>query len=562
MPYSLYELFILSTILLSFGAIVAYCSYIKSQQKQFAYEQQYVFFQNIPQISLKPQSLLDKLAYIGLLFIIIFLLWNNFYDIGIKHFDSVLYIDNFACNLKTIYIHNFLGRFTIFSQQDWGLLAPIMYLLDCNYYFPFTWVSVQFLLTVYLLVKIIPFQNIFYKIIATCLIIGNASFLIPFTNLIIPERNALFLITLFLYCYIRFYQTQKIRYMLWAICSANVALYFKEPIFLFLGGFAGTMLLINILSDKKNLKTIITNPLNLTKKYPMEFLLLSICTLFILLYALNSESLMPDANGYAGGSFQTSYMAFIIKRLFIYPYPLFWLSLAMPIIYLIDYKNYQKNAFSIALFVGGLLYLILITLFRFDSLYYYAAPTTIIILALCFYLKNLSLPTQLHRKFVASGLIAFILFSTPFIAKNLVNATIHEKIIQYQLSAFKENLPFKQNESIKIFNYTRYKGTSITYAMGIAFSILSNLSADPAFHLYGFGACYGSSDRKECSKADHFNPNDYDAIVFWRDHISDAEWQKLYAQYGARMEKITHFPRYITLLNQDKGFHLYMINNL
>ena len=561
-------LFLLFAILLSFVAIILICHYIKPHQEKFDYQPQYDFFQNISQISLKPQSLMESLAYLGLFSIILFLLWNNLYPVGIKHFDAISYIELNVCNLNPIHIHlSESHRFFPMAAQEWNLLAPIMSLSDCSFYIPYALVSIQFIITIYLLIKIIPFQNLFYRLFAAAFIIGNSAFLIPFTNLVIHERNVLFLIVLFLYFYIKFYQTKKFSYIIYALCAANASLYFKEPTFLLVSGFAGTMLLINIFQNKIQITDILKQPISFIKKHPIESMLLISSFIFSVLYILYTKILFSGQEVYAAAFFQINYIGFIIKRLFINPYPLFWLTLIMPLIYLIDYKNYQKNSFSIALFVGGLCYLILLTIFRLDKLYFYALPTLCMMLAACFYLNNLSLPKKAHRKLLISVLALFILSAIPFTLKNLNYNIGKEKIRQSQrldlTKTFQHDLSLNLDSGSKIFYYIGTtndpnQNRDHIYWHDIIGRILHLAVNDNDIHITSI--CL-KHNVQNCIATKDYTPDDYDVSVFWQDIIPKAEWQKLKTQYGDQMEKITHFPKWIQWSKEDKGHHIYIINN-
>jgi hypothetical protein len=66
---------------------------------------------------------------------------------------------------------------------------------------------------------------------------------VSFCNIVVPERNQLMLLALCLLCYIAYQNGRLMPFAFLSLIFANVALYFKEPTSLFLGGFAVVQLL-------------------------------------------------------------------------------------------------------------------------------------------------------------------------------------------------------------------------------------------------------------------------------------------------------------------------------
>ncbi len=272
---------------LNFIGTITYYLYIRKYQTIFAYETEKSFFQTNINFSLTPRYWQDFIAYALLCLIIAFIFFDNFNDIGIKNFDALRHIEDLPCTLNINNIHiNWSNRFIPLNFQEWNILSPIMNITDCNYYLLFTLITLQFFITAYLLIHIIPFEKLAFKIMGASFIVINASFFIPFSALVFPDRNTLFLITIFLYCLINFYKTQKLPYLLIAFIATNIAMYYKEPIFLYLLGFAGTSLLLKLTNQQIKLIDFFQKPLKLIKQYPIEFILIAQGLFFLFLYIL------------------------------------------------------------------------------------------------------------------------------------------------------------------------------------------------------------------------------------------------------------------------------------
>ncbi len=554
------EFILLLIIASSFLGIIAYYCYIKKHIGAF-YQSEKAYFSG-HSVSLKPQSLSDICAYILLFIIIGFLIWNNFFPIGFKHFDTILTFDELTCNLKIFPIQiNWQNRFVPFSQQEWSALSPILTLSNCTAYIPFFLITLQFIATVFLLINIIPFEKIAFKLIATSIIIVNSSFLIPFNNVMIPDRNTLFLIILFLYCLINFFKTEKPIYLLFAFICANIALYYKEPISIYLSAFAGTSLLFKLYHRQISFADI---PLSLIRKTPIEFLLIFISILFLTLYVVFNFIVFDIDTTY--GANQTNYGDYLITQFA--RYPLFLMIIVMGLAYIIDYKNLAKQKFSVMLFIGGLSYALAIIYLKFSHLYYFGIAEMSILLAACYYLKNMAwqknLKWQKNTWQVFTMLIvAFMIFDAVKSVQNLTNDIQTEKIQQYQMRAFKNNLPLDVTKINKIFHYSvpSSNDDDSAYAVSNHFLMLKNITPTYDFHLSSFQPCYKRDLEKQttqlkCIQTDKWQPDAYDFTIFWRNRIDDATWQSLQAQYGDNMQQITNFPSW---LGDTTRYNIYVL---
>lgn len=141
-----------------------------------------------------------------------------------------------------------IGRFTPLSMQEFNALLAMtgkvtprmMHLL----------VGLQFLIFIFLLQNLFQktIKNIKYKSymnLFLVFLVFSPGFVTAFLRLFVPERSVLFFFLLFLYFFIRYQENQKLFYAVAGLLSANLALYYKEPVFLMLGVFAFSHLLFN-----------------------------------------------------------------------------------------------------------------------------------------------------------------------------------------------------------------------------------------------------------------------------------------------------------------------------
>ncbi|MCH9844337.1 MAG: hypothetical protein K0U39_02405 [Alphaproteobacteria bacterium] len=557
-------------LLLIFGviciAIVIFYRLIKNNLPNI-YQTEKTFFSQFGNISLKPNSVFDYIAYLILLSVFALMIWNNFFPSGFKHFDTIGYVSEIACNFETIPLQIDWGRrFFPFAHQEWRVLSPLLAITNCSPYILFLLVTAQYFITAYLLFYIIPFEKLALRLITLAFIISNASFFIIFSSVIINDRNSLFLVVAFLYCFIYFFKTEKPIYLLVAFLCANTALYFKEPIFIYLISFAFTSFCFHLYQKQFRLIDIFS-PIALIRKQPIEILLplLSLC--FASLWFIFAFILHPATETY--GANDASYLSYILNRL--QDYPLFALIILMIIGYIIDYKNIQRHQFSLILFIGGLFYAVAISLLKANHFYYYCISELSILLAACYYLNNIS--WQKHLKWQKNKWLAFAVLISVFILFDSIKSAHHlvvdmrkHGITQHRINVLQNHLPLDATKTNKIFYYNNKNNNQI-YDNSVIFSTIKTIAPTPAFHFYSFQTYYQHylEDQTEQSKwtqinekTEQWNPDDYDFTIFARNRIDDATWQSLQAQYGDKMQKITNFPLW---LGNKQYYDVYILQN-
>ena len=110
------------------------------------------------------------------------------------------------------------------------------------------------------------------------------SFVISFFGLIFPERDLLFWLGVFLVCVQRFAHTRSLSALWGALFAAQFALYYKEPVFLLIGGFAFIRLLLYGRREPGLLRR--GQLLAFLKGHSLEVALLIQSAAFLVLYAV------------------------------------------------------------------------------------------------------------------------------------------------------------------------------------------------------------------------------------------------------------------------------------
>ncbi len=135
-----------------------------------------------------------------------------------------------------------MGRFYPLFGMEYRLIS----LLSPRIIWLYVFICLQFLAMVWLMTRLM--RQAGAGTVVTYLFTGALILLPGFTNVWVgfaaTERNVMFLMATFLLCFMAYRQSQKTVYLVLGLVCANIALYYKEPVFVMLAAFAGTHLLI------------------------------------------------------------------------------------------------------------------------------------------------------------------------------------------------------------------------------------------------------------------------------------------------------------------------------
>jgi hypothetical protein len=146
----------------------------------------------------------------------------------------------------------------------------------------------QLLIVLLVINKIFSKFPTWHRLATMAIVMVTPSFVISFFWLIYPERNVIFWLSLLILCCHSLMKPENANsraFIYGALVCAQFCLYYKEPVFILIGSFAGIRLAVNIHSERKNFlewKKI----LRFFKKNYLDFSLILLSLIFFVLYRL------------------------------------------------------------------------------------------------------------------------------------------------------------------------------------------------------------------------------------------------------------------------------------
>ena len=134
------------------------------------------------------------------------------------------------------------GRFFPLGYQEFNLLRHFTDTITGYHVLPIA----QLLIFSWILLILDDELSIAARVALTILALVTPSILISFSGLIFPERNVLFFLACLVLSVRRFEQTKSIAWAVAAVVCAQIILYYKEPAFLLLLGFAAVRLMLRL----------------------------------------------------------------------------------------------------------------------------------------------------------------------------------------------------------------------------------------------------------------------------------------------------------------------------
>jgi hypothetical protein len=141
------------------------------------------------------------------------------------------------------------GRYWPLGLQEYNLISIFSKTPLAYYLFS----VLQLLILVPVIYRILPGFKASYKFLATVLMLTTPSIVISYFTLIIPERNLVFWLAIFVLCVQEFElgkPNSKI-FFCGALVSAQFLLYYKEPMFLLISVFAISRLTIKLYTNNR-----------------------------------------------------------------------------------------------------------------------------------------------------------------------------------------------------------------------------------------------------------------------------------------------------------------------
>ncbi len=152
-----------------------------------------------------------------------------------------------------------------------GIDLNIIFGISNNTYFIHSYIFLKQLLILWLMYILFDFIPVFKRLIMIA-IINLLPSLLWINSAIFPEQNVIIFVLLSLIFLRRFQQTGFSRYLLYFMIFMNLALYSKETVAIFYGGF-GIYLLISAVMNGKIALNSFLHPIKCIRQFPVEYLM-------------------------------------------------------------------------------------------------------------------------------------------------------------------------------------------------------------------------------------------------------------------------------------------------
>lgn len=466
------------------------------------------------------------LAFLGLyIFLIIYKEDFAFYD-EYQYLISTLKGINYG---TPIWLSQ--GRFWPLGHQEFNIIRFVNQSAIGYHLFPI----MQLLIVVAALFIFLIDFPVWFIILNITIIISTPSFVMSFFALVIPERNIIFWLVILLICFKYFVKTRNKLYFCVALIAAHFALYYKEPVFLLIGGFAGMRLILHGFFERSLLQR--RGYQQFFRTHCLELGLLILTGFFLLLY---TSVFLPYINFEYARLRSMDIFSVIVSYLSFDPLlDIFLVAIIARSLYLI-YSRQLPNSFWDSLAIGAFLYFlsyIKIQLFH----YYYMAPVDLIAIL---YLGQLVYPKLKEKKVIVSTITALVTFliasrnavsSFEHIAarKNLIDGKIQltQFIKQYAQTASNRNVtlffPYSTEFNIMEFSaFLEYKGLKLAkhYPSKPTDKIIFTVKSPAQFPKEN--RCVDYVDSIKCFHAKYPQSGDL-IVVFTNDDITTEQLTKI-----------------------------------
>lgn len=139
-----------------------------------------------------------------------------------------------------------IARFWPFGHQEYNFIS--LFTKNITAYHLFS--IVQLIITILLCYSILSPIKLSYRLFFLTIIITYRSSVLSFFYLIYPERNILFWLTVLIFCLVKYQGNKSLAFIIGIFISTQFLLYYKEPVFLLILGYALSNLFYNLFRDK------------------------------------------------------------------------------------------------------------------------------------------------------------------------------------------------------------------------------------------------------------------------------------------------------------------------
>lgn len=484
--------------------------------------------------------------------------WAIFFPLDFGHRDEI------ALLTERIVPQIFSGRFFPLAHLEFNILNLSVFggRLEILYILPF----LQIFICVFLILKIIgPCQN-FIQIFALSLCFW-LSMMVPFVNLIVPERNVIIFILAALYLFKRNHLKPGFLCRSLALTFATISLYYKEPMFALLVAFASTMLLYKFIQRKRIRETSVKEfqESKLFWEFEIGFIISSL--LFLLGYYLFVFHKGGPTSYYGDVSSNLNsinYLKRFSPYLFDTPFLTILIINAIGAHFFIRKDSFMRS-FSVALAMGGAAYLaVLVVLGLPLNGYYYSIPILMMVLSSTIVIKQLltqsnyleqNVPIKITRYFLASGVVIMLGVVTYKQSYQIVSDLSWKKKYHTEYAFLRTTL--KSVNQLKSIYYAPSKGNYNDYDTAILMIFLNKADISHEFDIYSPTGCaehnrvYNGGLIRCIAREFSYN-DDYDVLVIENNAIQDFDSSHYRSRISADVNTLKqHNLRGITILTTD-----------
>ncbi len=347
------------------------------------------------------------------------------------------------------FIRESIGRFYPFDGQEYNIVSLFSHSADAFYFYNFLQYVVVVVLLTKILQQVLNNQRSIWIPIAIGMFILSPGFATAWFRLFVPERGAVFFLVLFLFFYMRFQKKEKLLYLFAGLFFVNIALYYKEPIFIMVGLFSFVHLLFGfkILSSKQKWFDILI----------MLSSLVWVGLYYFIVFVHKGETLY---NAYLFDS-TILYIKYFISTVLADPFAMLLLLLLGVRLFLVIVKKVPLSPIYDAMLASSSIYILIFQVLNMFAFHYLLPLYVFGIPALFYWIKVEKYYKFLLIKLGIIGAFGVFIFNTLPIGLHTI---AHYKNVPYN---FQHNLDFletyieKNNDKTKIFLDGVYTDTGI-----------------------------------------------------------------------------------------------------
>lgn len=453
----------------------------------------------------------QPLYFIILVFVLVWC-WITFMPLSIGHRDEIAYFGEYIPAMIGA------GRFFPLGHQEFNLL--IHFFTQDKYYVFYILPFIELILFVVLIDKIINANNIFIRVYGLSMAFLLAG-IIPFSNLIIPERNQIVLFLAGVYFAKSYNLTGKKISSIASIVSFALSMYYKEPTFAAIAGFISILFLYDFFdnfSQKDRLPVVKI----LTKTLTSLYIGVGVSILFFIMGYLFYTYYNGAPTEYYG-NVNTSDRAILFNRFYALvldtPILISLIFIAISAHFLI-YKYEFDRRLSVAIAVCGIIYLAEITILGLplNGYYYSIALLSLALSSAILFKQALRNKNTLDSRFFIFSILILVL-NTIVIVKLLTpvwNDIVKKKNLSSMYSFIEKEL--LKSGDIKSIYYILPSLNYGDYTTAVLMNFFHKRNIDHEFNIYSQTGCAVWNEKYNgglitCNKKDFIDADNYDVIV-------------------------------------------------